>query len=158
MRIEMVIQMKSTPEQDGYPDTLLLSIGEHLVFACPASSNPNPFTPSNPALKWSDAYGCIAAGTYNIEVVNHKKYGICVLLNGGGYVDARYPNPAHHKGKPVMTEVFVHSGQSRAWRGSAGCPTVHPMFWPCFQYFLDVGQKGTITLLPALVCAEAVPV
>jgi hypothetical protein len=112
------------------------------------SAAPNPFRPSTPWKKWYQCYGWIGAGSYEYEVVNWSKWGKAILINDGGPVASRIPN-VNHYGKKILTEIFIHPGWSRWWRGSAGCITIpkHSQKWQLFIDCFDVGERGTVGIL-----------
>jgi len=147
MSTDIIIQVRQPPEIPGYNDTLLVVLDNHFVFACPCSAGPNHRqTRRKGGGDWQRSYGQAAPGNYPLEIVNHYKYGMCILINGARDVPSRVPNP-RQKMQPILTELFVHRGSSKRWRGSAGCPVVHPLFWKCFQHFLTERAVGQITIL-----------
>ena len=92
--------------------------------------------------RWQDAYGWVSEGLYGYECVLHWKYGKCLYI---GLTGSRVAN-VNHGGKYKLTEIFVHKGYTMDWRGSAGCPTIRPDAWSCFQSFFEVGDHGKIVI------------
>ena len=147
MSKEVVVEVRKDPEVPGYNDTLVIIDQNHFVFACPCSAGPNERGPWHKGGKpWKTLYGRIAPGKYVYECIKHYKYGKCLLINYAAEVPSRTPNP-NHSFRKVLTELFVHKGWSKTWRGSAGCPVVHPEFWQCFQWFFEVGDVGNIVIV-----------
>lgn len=146
-KLDVILQILSNPAQAGYNDNLLLLNEHHIVYACPASGGPNHRQPmKSGAGPWQEKYGRIASGVYEYECVEHYNYGLCLLLNSGEAVPSRVPNP-NHNGAMILTEEFLHSGETVEWRGSAGCPVVHPWFWKGCQYFFRKGMRGEFAVL-----------
>lgn len=144
--INVMLQVWAPPENVGYRDTAHVIVDEHFRFACPARVSPNHRGPKPAKIAWRELYGCVAPGHYDYRCIEHDRYGKCLLVNGGGVVPSRNPNP-NHKGKKILTEVFVHSGETDLWPGSAGCPTVHPVFWSAFTWWFEPSQTGRLYVL-----------
>lgn len=143
---ELYLEIKSTPDSPGYPDQLIVSIDDHLVYSCPASGSPNWRAPwRKGGLNWIHTYGWLAAGDYPFEVVRYWRHlrQIRFLLCGGGSCPSRTSNP-RHDGAKYLDELYMHSGSSDSWRGSAGCPTVAPRFYMPLLSFFKVGDIGTL--------------
>ena len=143
--IDVLIQIKSPTENPGYNDTLFVIQDNSIVYACPGSRSPNHRLPWRlGGLHWNQKYGRIAKGNYFYEVINHHKYGKCLLLNKGGKCGSDVPNPTQ-AGEFYLTELLLHKGYSETCRGSAGCPHVHPLFWNSFLYFfLSSTPRGVL--------------
>ncbi len=143
----ITIDSNSTPYSKGWSDPIKMIVDGKIVFSGMGSTCPNPIRPSS-GVSWKKAYGWIKAGVYNEETVEHGKYGRCVIINNGGAVLSRNPN-VNHNGDTILTEVFIHDGNRGSsnplWRGSAGCPTLMPMFWKQFQKMLPDG-KGVLII------------
>ena len=147
MSTEIVLQIRSDPALAGYRDTIMIVQNNHFVYVCPAAGGPNHRQPYRfGAGPWDQRYGQIAPGSYSYVLVEHHRYGLAPLIAGGGQVVSRVPNP-NHDGAKYLTEIFIHKGDSPGWRGSAGCPTVHPLFWRGFQYFFNPGDAGTFSVI-----------
>ena len=137
MTTQVVFHSRSTPDVHGYPD---------LVLDYPASCCPNWRTPwLAGGLPWRLAYGWVAPGAYPATCIEHPKYGHCLRLDQV-HVPSRTPNP-RHLGAKYLSGVLVHSGQTAEWRGSAGCLTVHPLYWPRFISTFIVGQPYTVEVI-----------
>lgn len=142
----IVVSVLSNPEELGYNDFIdVFSTEGARLYSGRCSASPNPFRPSDKAPWWS-VYGVIADGNYKAQLVDHPRFGKCVLLNDGGHVTARYPNPAQG-GKFYLTEMFIHEGaiggRNPLWRGSAGCLTLHRDVYKEFVDSLN-GSVGTL--------------
>ena len=147
MNYVVTIESHSTPDSSGWSDFVTIERGGKLLFSGIGSTCPNPIQYST-RFNWRDAYGWISAGVYEISTIDHYKYGRCCLVNNGGKVDARYPN-VNHGGERILTEVLIHAGnrnsKNKEWRGSAGCPTIHPLYWDKFSDALPIG-KGILVI------------
>jgi hypothetical protein len=149
----ITIDSNSTPFSKGWSDPVKMTVGDKIVFSGMGSTCPNPVRPSSGA-SWKKSYGWIKEGIYNVETVNHGKYGRCVIINNGGACLARFPN-VNHKGNSILTEVFIHEGgrgsRNPLWRGSAGCPTIMPLFWEKFTKMLPDGN-GVLIIRDSEAC------
>lgn len=146
---DIIVECYSTPDRLGYNDKLAIVMGNEVIWHCQCSACPNPFRPSDQK-PWREAYGWIAPGEHKYECVNppakHPEWGRCLLINGGGIVPARLPNP-NHDGKLVLSELFVHPGglgKNRLWRGSGGCTTLEKEVFDRFITFFPLGSSGKI--------------
>ena len=143
--VNLYLQSRTTPDDHGYGDTLILESDLHLKFACPCSCCPNPRKPLiKGGAHWKGVYDWIAEGIYDYECVNHGRYGKCLSINGHGEVASR--SPVANSDGSIFTRVYVHKGYTMDWRGSAGCPTIRPDAWSCFQSFFEVGDHGKIVI------------
>ena len=148
----IVFTSMSTPCEPpvGYGDVVNV-VGEDgaLLYSSKGSTCPNGFRPSDKA-SWYTAYGWIAKGEYKGGVVQHPRFGKCVLVEGGGEVGARCPNP-NHEGKFILTEVFIHvgnpGGKNPNWRGSAGCLTIHKDDWVRFVSVLNDDERVIVKVV-----------
>jgi hypothetical protein len=90
---------------------------------------------------------------YKYKCVKHAKYGKCLIINAGGAVASRVPNP-RNGGQMILKELFVHSGSINSvnplWRGSTGCPTLHPDMWPKFIACFTIGETGELIVKPLI--------
>jgi len=134
-----------TPDTPGYPDRAYLVDGETLISAHPCSCCPNPTQPSS-GRNWTLIYGWVALGKYTAECVKHHKYGKCIIVCGGGCVPTRLANPAHDN-LMVASGIFVHSGASPVWRGSAGCPTLPPTEFQRMMMNFEIGEKCVVNIV-----------
>jgi len=142
----VLLQIHSDPTVPGYNDRIAVADSRlHCIsYLCPASGGPNHRqTNARGGGPWQARYPQIAPGTYRYECVEHRKYHKSLLLESGKEVACRAPNPQQH-GELFMRGAFLHSGQSAGWRGSAGCPVVHPVFWLGFLFFFKIGQRGRL--------------
>jgi len=144
--MDIILQILEETHIAGYQDRLILIDNNSIVFACPCSRGPNHRTPRRyGGLYWNTKYGRLAIGSYKYECINHRKYGNSLLVNGGGKCKSDVLNPNHDDF--YLEEIFIHKGYSSEWRGSAGCPVVHPFFWKPFIWFFRLGQKGELQII-----------
>ena len=85
---------------------------------------------------WDSTYGKLARGTYDGQVVFHKRkdgtgYGKCILIKNGLMLPSVIPR-RKYDWRWEMKEIFIHSSETDIWRGSAGCPTVKRSQYPQF--------------------------
>lgn len=146
MSMQLVLEVRSIPDVLGCLDTMLVIKDNSIRFACPFRAGPNPYKPSTKET-WADAYDYIAEGVVSWECLAHRKYGKCLLLNGGGEVPTRNPRP--NGDGSIFVGVFAHCAASDTWPGSAGCLTTRPVFWAAFIEMFDVGEKGTLLVRKA---------
>jgi len=149
---EFLLQRCGKPGNPGAQDVWMAIVDGHLRAAGPCRTFPNHRAPkSKGGGLWSAHYGCLALGEYDGRVVNHRKYGKCVLLNRGGRCASETPNPRHN-GALYLAEVFIHSWHTETWPGSAGCPTVPRLWWPCFQSLLVLDEHCRVELMRGPQC------
>lgn len=145
--VEIILEIKQPPEVPGFNDTLLVCVDNHLVYACPAAGGPNHRQPIRfGGGRWQEKYGCVAPGEYFFHCMDHYKYGKSILINNGDEVTSRVPNP-NQGGEYYLTEIFIHQSSDMDWRGSAGCPTIQPLFWDGFLYFFNTGDRGKFNVI-----------
>lgn len=139
MKIIDIIR-KSTPEQQGYPDSIaLLEDGkENYLGQC--GSCPNPFQPSTEK-PWNDVYACLAEQEAKAKCIVHPKFKKCLIINEGGACQTLNPNYNRPLAKYVAYEIFVHCGDTDTWRGSKGCITIPPKDWLLFLKKIYVGEE-----------------
>ncbi|EJL6392778.1 hypothetical protein NMR79_004254 [Vibrio vulnificus] len=95
------------------------------------STTPNPFKPSEPTVKGMDAYPYVSAGTYKLTHGTHK--GIpALVVNDNKFVPTQNENPNFPDYGKRANFIHVHWGYKTTWKGSAGCPTIHPGQWNDF--------------------------
>jgi hypothetical protein len=151
MRKRVVFLVNSTPDKPalGFGDYVKVMTDTDCIYGGHASTCPNPYRVNGQGLPmpWTLLYGWIANGTYKYKCVKHHKYGICLLINGGGVVPSRTPNP-NHDNQRIMRELFVHrpniGGKNPHWRGSRGCPTVPE--WDRFIACFEIGDTGPLVV------------
>jgi hypothetical protein len=152
--------VNSTPERPalGYGDYVIVESLEALHFGSHASTCPNPYKLNDhgTAKPWKLCFDWIADGEYTWQCIQHDKYGKCLLINNGKEVASR--NPVKNKDGSIFTEVFVHSGgtgKNPDWRGSAGCLTLPPDYWPEFIACFELGETGKLIVKPFITgCGE----
>lgn len=131
----------------GFPDTVhIYNSAGVLEYSNKASTSPNGIKPGTGA-PWYKEYGWVASGEYMGDVVTRDKWGRCIMLENGGILPSRNPNP-NHRGQYIITEVFIHpanaGGKNPQWRGSAGCLTLHR---DKFETFMDQIPDGKHTVI-----------
>jgi len=142
MKYIITITSHTTPDSMGWGDFITLEHNGELLFSGMCSTCPNPIQ-YRTGRGWRDAYGWISAGVFDLETVQHHKYGKCCIVNNGVKVEARYPN-VNNGNQNILLGVFIHEGnrnsQNPEWRGSAGCPTLPPVYWDEFVKVLPYGE------------------
>jgi hypothetical protein len=110
----------------------ILSPEGNLLFECACSTWCNRVDPNN-GHPWDMSYsGGLALGIYPAKCIEHKeRFGKCLIVNNGRECYSILPNHNHGM-KHILTEIFVHKGETVSWRGSAGCCTIHPDYWVQF--------------------------
>ena len=115
------------------------------------SSYPNPFKPTNRALKLRYAYPIIKAGIYRYKfslTAHNGKPGFDI--NDNEKISTMYLNPnknSKYYGKYFADHVDLHQAWSDDWRGSGGCLTVMQNCWEqMLSYFTD-GNTGNISIV-----------
>lgn len=152
--------VSSTPDNPelGYGDHWEISIDGKIIDGGHGSTCPNPYKLNNQGLPipWKLLYGWIAFGTYKAACVDHKKFGKCLMINGGKEVPSKTPNPAHG-GQMILTELFVHRGAidsvNKKWRGSRGCLTVAPDEWDRFIKNWETNESGML-IIEEFICSK----
>jgi hypothetical protein len=147
----LILESIATPDIHGYPDRYALADDDdcRLIVHGACSCCPNPTKPQTGA-HWSCAYAWADCGEYSGVVVQHPKYGKCILINNGGKIPARFLNPNKKStcyDSPFLSEVFVHSGSTNEWRGSAGCPTLPPDEFKSLMQRLKIGEKLIVAIV-----------
>jgi hypothetical protein len=142
----LIFESYATPDVPGYPDKYALIDGPgNLLEHGAAGCCPNPLRPSDYA-PWEKAYGWLSCGTYDGNVVNTFKHGMCILLNCGNKLPAQMAN-ANHDGLPVIDQVYVHAGDNDHWRGSAGCLTIPPDDFKRVIAHFELGETVTVAVI-----------
>ncbi|MDO6498180.1 MULTISPECIES: hypothetical protein [Photobacterium] len=95
------------------------------------SSTPNPFKPSNTSISGEDAYPHISNGKYALSHGTHKGKP-ALVVNNNGFVPTKSKNPNFPDYGKRANFIHVHWGYKPTWKGSAGCPTIHPGQWKEF--------------------------
>ena len=148
MIADTLFQRKALAETPGFNDTFIIYKGNHLHAAGPCATGPNHRQPTNKGGgHWNLSYGLLSVGQYEYECIIHPKYGKCLIIEGGGICPSEVPNPSHDD-LFYMTEIFVHKSVDDVWRGSAGCPTIPPKWWPAFISCYNIGQLGVLEIAP----------
>lgn len=145
----LLIDSCAMPDLDGYRDVITVCNGA-LLYHGAGSACPNPRRPVLAGgAPWWQAYGFVDAQECQYRCVLHKRYGKCLILNDGGRLWARNYNPKH--GAWYLEGIFVHSGQTATWRGSAGCPTLPPGDpWERFISCFERDQIGRVVIRDCL--------
>ncbi|WP_112479414.1 hypothetical protein [Vibrio variabilis] len=95
------------------------------------SSTPNPYKPREPQISGHAAYPYIRSGTYNIKHGTHKNLP-ALVVNDNQFVPTLNSNPNFPAYGKKANYIHVHWGYKTTWKGSAGCPTIHPGQWKDF--------------------------
>lgn len=153
----IVFESKTMPEALGYPDRVAVCNGS-LLYHGDARCSPNPRKPwIKGGAPWRRAYGFVQLGEYRYECLKHRKYGKCLVINGGTTIKARFPN-VNQRGTCTINGVFVHRGWSPVWPGSGGCLTIPPTDWSEFINCFAIGELGPLKILSPVfngVCAKS---
>jgi hypothetical protein len=148
MNKSLIIESIQTPDQPGYLDTIVITSGMDILYNGPCSACPNPYRASDNT-PWPKCYAWIACTPTGMPLDwkcwESPKHGKCLLLNGGGAVRTRFPNP-NHGGNFIATEVEIHMGYSREWRGSSACITYPPDIADMIDFF-EIGETGKLQIL-----------
>ena len=147
MKIVRFIRRVSPSVDTGFPDYAFI-IGEDNKFSYrtqKARTTPNAFKPKTNE-PWDKVYGCVALGDYHGQVIQHDKYGKCILIEEGKELPAILPN-VNHDNRSVVAEMFVHSGYSDTWPGSAACITIRKCDWNVFIALFSIGEKVLIQIV-----------
>jgi len=159
MTINIALECLSTPEQMnadgvvglGFHDKIAVFKDDAALFHAMASGCPNCWSPKTQKW-WDESYGWAGPGTYKYEVVEHTRFGKCLLINGGKPIIARNKNP-NQGGRRILSEVFCHpggTGRNKEWRGSGGCPTLPVDTFRSFISLFEVGGRGFFFLVDYL--------
>ena len=145
--VKFIVNSRPDHPEFGYGDYVQILEKKNIIFGSHASTCPNPFLAIDKNIKWRALYGWIASSVYEYKCIEHHRFGKCLIINNGGEVASRTPNP-NHDGKYILTEMFVHIGafmsQNQEWRGSRGCLTLHPNDYINFISNFDVGDSGIL--------------
>lgn len=142
----IIVESLARPEKSGYPDKIVVA-NDVLLYHDSCGACPNPRQPWVKGGKpWYDAYGWVQLGTYAWSCIQHSRRGKILLVNSGGRVPSRNPNP-NHDGAHWLTEILVHKGWTATWRGSAGCITIPPSDWALFIRNFDIGETGEFKIV-----------
>lgn len=151
---KLLVLCGSTPDNPevGYGDHWEYYINGVYESGGHGSCCPNPYKPST-GDPWQECYGWLDNGKYEAQVVDHHKYGKCLVLREGKACASRTPNP-NHNGKHILTEIMVHSGgwhcKNPNWRGSAGCITIKPDEWVDLTDLWEVGEEILVEVSPLI--------
>jgi hypothetical protein len=131
----------------GYHATIEIQ-GINEVFI--GSSWPNPFKPSNPAIKLDKYAGAICQGEYVYQFLSNAhngKVGFNLRTKYGifnGQIPTINMNPNQYN-QLFAINVDFHLGDKPAWRGSLACPTINPYCRSLFEHFLE-NEQGLFIL------------
>jgi len=144
---KIVIESIVDPDILGYEDKIVIATNGSILYHGICSACPNPRKPLiKGGTPWTDAYGWIACGTYKFTTVKNIKFGKWLILENGGIVQSRNPNP-NHSGRHILTQVGLHKGWSDTWRGSAGCITIPPKTYNNFFQHFAIGETGELSIV-----------
>jgi hypothetical protein len=140
----IIIESIQTPNQPGYLDKIVILDEGGILYHGPCSCCPNPYRPSDNT-PWQKAYAWIACGVVEWQCWESPKHGKCLLLNNGKKVITRFPN-INQSAWYFATEVEIHMGYAKDWRGSAGCITYPPDIADMIDFF-EIGEKGKLEII-----------
>ena len=109
----------------------ILSTNGEVLGTFKGSSTPNPFKPSDPSIKGEAAYPFISKGSYGLTHGTHKGKP-ALVVNNNQFVPTSNKNPNFPDYGKRANYIHVHWGYKTTWKGSAGCPTIHPGQWKDF--------------------------
>lgn len=89
--------------------------------------------------------GIIAPGSY-VGMVTKYHDNTAILINDGKEIPSSKQNP-RHKNKRIMSEVFIHRGDSEKNRGSLGCITIRTKYADNFFRMFTDGEKIDINVI-----------
>ncbi len=140
----VVFEEKGTASDSVYDQRVTVFSGYGAVLGTfKGSSTPNPFKPKDPLIKGKKAYPFVKPGVYPITHGFHKgKHAL--VVNNDGNVPTTDLNPNFPSQGANARYIRIHWGYSKAWKGSAGCPTIHPLNWNSFLCTLPSGQGFVI--------------
>ena len=115
------------------------------------SSYPNPFKPTNRALKLRYAYPLIMSGTYRYKFglkAHNGEPGFDIESNLKIPTIYLNPNPkSEYYGKYFADHVDLHQAYNNTWRGSGACLTVIPNCWDRMLSYFSDGNTGNISIV-----------
>lgn len=109
----------------------IFSADNEVIGIYKGSSTPNPFKPSDPSIAGENAYPYIKKGNYVLTHGTHKGKP-ALVVNHNGFVPTNNKNPNFPDYGKQANFIHVHWGYKTTWKGSAGCPTIHPGQWKDF--------------------------
>ena len=116
------------------------------------SSWPNPYKPSNPAIKLDKYAGAICHGEYIYQfshTAHNGKIGFNLRTKNGlfnGQIPTINMNP-NQNWQLYATNVDIHSSYKITWEGSLGCQTINPYYWLDFISHFKEGDEGLYILI-----------
>lgn len=140
----VVFESKGTTS-DGVYDQKVIVFSQYgtILGIFKGSSTPNPFKPKSPLVKGKKAYPYVTTGIYPITHGFHRgKHAL--IVNNNGNVPTTELNPNFPNQGENARYIHIHWGYSKTWKGSAGCPTIHPDEWNSFLNALPSGQGFVI--------------
>jgi hypothetical protein len=152
MSIRIVAARYSTPDSDGYPDTVQFEhadTGEVLMRFLRFRTNPNRLNPHN-GKNWRECYGQIMPGIYRYACIASPKHGKCLALNGLAAIPTTLPNynpETQYPGTNSAEDVEIHCGQDNSlYPGSAACQLFPPDEWETAIGYFSLGDVGEYVL------------
>jgi RHS repeat-associated protein len=128
---EIIFGSKGTSSNAVYDQKVTVFDGSVELGKFDGSSTPNPYKPSNPSLRGTNAYPQIQGGTYGVNHGTHRGEP-ALVVNNNSNVPTTTINPNFPEQGAYATFIHIHKGFSPSWKGSAGCPTIEPSQWSDF--------------------------
>lgn len=101
---------------------------------------------------WDSTYGKLACGEYRGKIIQHIKYGKCILIRDGAALPSIIPRRKYNW-LFQMKEIFIHpsnkdtlAGDPIDWRGSSGCVTVRKSQYADFIDNFKLGETVIIII------------
>jgi len=115
------------------------------------SSWPNPYKPSNPAIRLEKYAGAICQGEYIyqfLSTAHNGKVGFNLRTKDGifnGQIPTINMNPNQNY-QLYAINVDLHCSNKPNWKGSLACQTINPYFWPDFISHFKENMQGLYIL------------
>jgi hypothetical protein len=149
MTKSLIIESKSTPDQEGYLDTLVIVDGDGVTLLYNGPCSACPDGASLTGIPWDKSAAWIAPTAPDMPLdwkcwisPNHGNKRL--LINDGGAVRTRYPN-LKHGGNYHAFSIELHKG-GKLRRGSMGCITYPPDIADLIDFF-EIGETGKLQIV-----------
>lgn len=140
----------STPTNPefGYGDKVNVIENNTTLYDKISSTCCNPYkVDGNNHIPWEKVYALITKNN-NLKgkVINHDKFGKCILINEGKEIPTVNENSTHN-GRKVADEVFIHRSIDPKWCGSKACITIPPCDAQEFFGLFKIGEEVVINII-----------